>query len=299
MKVLLANPADNREEWSRIRRENKMLGASTAADVLGLTNRTPFQAFMSITGRTEALYDSQPLQAGRFLERGIAQWWAFETSSVLEDSPGMIQHPVLPFLACTPDFGFDERGVLEIKNRDRFAKDDWAEGIPLREMTQGQLYLEAWERTQGQFAVCFGGNELVRFAFERDDAFLSAVHDTLRAWYERHIVPDVAPAMTGTEDEIRAFRRLRAMDSGAVKQLDPGLQALAEMYRKLKAEIKERESALTVAQSALMQYADDASYLAMPDGSGFSFKAHEKVHKAKAPYIEKCRPFLMIQKVPL
>lgn len=302
MKVLLENPNENRDEWTRIRKERRMLGASTAADVLGLSNRSPLEAWMSVTGRNEAMQDNQRLQGGRFLEEGIARWWAFDSGATLLPSPGMVEHPRMPFMACTPDFLYLEKnkGGLEVKNRDRAAIDDWSAGPPLKEMTQLQLYLEACELEEGEFAVCFGGNKLHRYKVVRDEVYLDAVCERLTEWYERHIVKDVAPPMTtGNDEERRAFLRLYPKDSGEIKAIeDPELIQLVHDWRERDAVAKAAEKEAKAMKATLMSYADTASYLALPDGTGISFKAHEVHHEAKDAWVETRRPFTFVKKVP-
>jgi hypothetical protein len=73
--------------------------------------------------------------------------------------------------------------------------------------------------------------------------------------------------------------------------------AAAQQYHEASAQVKIFEAQKKEAQATIMQYLDDASFLALPDNSGFSFKAYEKHHEPKGAWVENCRPLLPVKKV--
>jgi len=91
----------------------------------------------------------------------------------VEDPDAMYQHPDHPWMLANPDglirvAGDEERGALEIKTGNYFARNDWDEGAPSEYMLQGQHYMEVLDLDYCDFAVLLGGNDYRTVRFERD-----------------------------------------------------------------------------------------------------------------------------------
>lgn len=278
--------------------------ASTAAEILGFgrgESRTPLDAWMSIRGDKEEMHEgNERLEAGNIFEEPIAKWWAKRTARELLPSPGFIEHPTLPWLAGTPDFMFaagDDIGVLEVKNRDRFAEGDWLAGAPPEEAIQLQLYLAICDLQHGSFGVCFGGNKLITLDVVRDDVFLSAAIEQLAQWYETHVLGDTPPPMTACERDVKLWKRLHPRDNGMRVVASEEAIMAASIYRDATARISELEKSKTAAQAVLLREIDDNTYLALPDGSGFTCKTQVSNFQAQEARTVETRVLRSVKKV--
>lgn len=229
----------------------------------------------------------QRIKAGRYLEDGIARWWADDQQAKLIETPGLLIDPDRPWLIGTPDFGAIRNGqtiVLEVKNVDRQFKDRWLTGAPNDYLVQIQLYMHLWGLDQGEFAVCFGGNELVPRVETKNEVLLDEVLSALEEWHERHIVGDTPPPMEPTEESMRAWRKLHPKDNGRTIVLPPSFDEAAAGLAELELEAKRIDSQISAIKASVMEAIGDNTFGMLGDGSGWSFKTstiHEKPREAR------------------
>jgi len=182
-------PCATEADWHAER--TKAIGASEIPDLCGVGFRTPFQLWhlkKNGIGQTE---ETERMRAGKFLEAGNAEWYAFENRERYEvvtpqahyghpDAFAVIvRHPTLP-IQCTPDRILIDRatgaaGVLQLKNTDTFVeKKLWIDDEPpLRVQAQIQAEMLCTGLAFGAIGTVVGGNK-------RRDADVQAIPDFQR-----------------------------------------------------------------------------------------------------------------------
>lgn len=190
---------DSDERWLSARSYG--IGASEVPAVLGLSPwKSPFALWSEKLGIKTEPREQERLYWGRELEAVIVRRYAEETGRQLED---LGRRTVListrwPILCCTLDRRIvgDPRGlgVCEVKNVSEFVGDEWDEEPPLMYQAQGQAQLAVTGYTWGALVALIGGNRLVHYDFERNDAFIGAMAERCAEFWarvERREPPDV------------------------------------------------------------------------------------------------------------
>lgn len=159
MKIL---PKGSREDWLAVRKN--YIGSS---EIAALFDVSPFTSKFALWHEKKGNYTpdiaSKRMDAGTFLEDGIAKWWAFENSLQIEDFNSIWLDDVHK-ISATPDrFVITEaaRYPLEIKNIDyKEFKEKWKEEPPIYYQLQlsQQMMLDGSE--YGFIVACVGGNAL-------------------------------------------------------------------------------------------------------------------------------------------
>lgn len=164
--------------------------------------------------------DGPHLERGRFLEDGVARWYAhrggWPSPSVLNE-PGTLRHPREPLAICTPDrlVPFDgpshEPGVsrlLSIKVPGPHVREQWGEpgtdDVPLPYLLQLQ-----WEfgivgehfslDPVAHLAAPIDGDLRV-YAIRRDPEIFASLLDRVKAFWREHVLPKVPPPINGGDN---------------------------------------------------------------------------------------------------
>jgi putative phage-type endonuclease len=290
MKILLANPNENRAEWLALRAGK--IGASQAAQVLGFDeHRSPLQAWMQIKGKDEQP-DTEAMWAGRTFEKACAEAWAERERKMVHPTPGLLQHERLTWLIGTPDFlfnGFDKPGVgvLECKWLNQFAEGDWLGQPPLKYLVQLNLYLELTGLDEGALAAVFGGQKLHSVRVVKDEILIQNVLEALEEWHEKYIVGDTPPNPRG--EDVSAWIKLNPRDSGEIIQLDDGELPMVEELERVRAEKSNCEKREEELKAWVATRLGTATAGVFSNGLAVTFKAQTTNHKAKKAYTTQTR----------
>jgi putative phage-type endonuclease len=274
---------DDENLWLEERR--KGIGASESPVLYG-PDVTPWGSRFGLWAEKTGQVPPQPVVSdaakwGRHLEEPIAEAYAEETGRKIID-PGrntLLRSRTLPFLQATLDrvIEGDGRGlgVLEIKNVGAHKLDEWVEAPPLRYQVQLQHQLAVSGARWGALAALVGGQKLIRFDVERDEAFIEA-HIALCAEFWSQVQSRTPPPVDGTEITKAVLARLHPRDNGEVVSLparfvevDVELQRIKEQAAKLEARERELRNELTAAIGP-------ASFATLPNGVTYTCKVVEK-----------------------
>lgn len=271
--VLCADPFGDRAGWLAARKGK--IGASQLGAVLGMSlHVSPIEVWATITGR-EKLDDNDALKRGRFMEPGIAAWWEEETRLELELTPGLLQHPTIPWLVATPDFlyrSLGQIGVLEVKKRDFSTRELWTPEPPVEIQLQHDATMFCVGAEIGQIACDFGRGPLHIVRRVRNDLLLEQALDIANDWWHAYVQKDVPPPLTGHEGATRIWKALHPKDNGARVVADETVALAAQRYDEAHAAVTRAEKDKDAAKAAIMQAIGDATFVVLPDGSGFSWK---------------------------
>lgn len=254
-------PCATREEW--LVERSKGIGASEAEVIFGLSKyESPHQLWarkkLELEDPESALSqkpDSDAMEAGRFLEPANASWWAHrhgkrvltpqEFYGYHQAYAVILEHPDYPWMRATPDrIIFDredgDRGVLQLKNVDRFLLEDWEDRPPLRVQVQVQQEMIVAGVTWGAIGAVVGGNRRRDADVTLNPAFARRLIQALRTFW-MSLQGDQGPPLTD-RDLQQVMARFRA-EEGAVHQLKAPENAheLAMVNARLKRLDKERK----------------------------------------------------------
>lgn len=251
---------------------SKVLGASEVAAVLGLS---PWATPLDVWIRKQANQAAEGVAAcherGHFLEDAVVRWTASRLGA-LEVEPGVrIEEPFLglpafPNVGMHPDAAIrltDGWRLIEAKtSRDAasWGAED-AEGVPEHILVQ-----TAVQAAIAQVPVVVGAylpikDELRVYQIDRNPTLEADVMELAQAWWDRHVVGNVMPDLTGGD----SVRRHLAAKFGPV--LRPAFQADAELEMMLQCYLELREKAKTAAEEAEMM--GNALRLRIGDAEGF------------------------------
>jgi putative phage-type endonuclease len=222
------------------------LGGTDIAAILGLSRyKTPLQVWLEKTGREAP----QPLTSiaarhGTFCEDFVLELYA-EASGNLVDSCEPAVDPEHTFLVGHPDGRVCDELIVEAKTtndhafrsmRNTNGTPAWGEPgtdqIPTAYRAQVIHYMGLTGAAACDVAVLVGGRDLLLYRVEHDEALYRAIRGKAIAWWQAHVVADVAPEIVAEEDLAIAF----PTDDGDMVDAEPDDLELLEQYRQAKAD---------------------------------------------------------------
>jgi putative phage-type endonuclease len=182
--------------------QTRTIGGSQAGMILGLSEYGgPADAWDRILGVVPPSPTNPDMERGQCLEDVVASVYTERTGRQLSHLPVRVPHPSFPFLHSSPDrlifagHGRSSDGILEIKcPRVRGFTRTRTEGVSRPYYAQLQLYMDAWEKSWGSFAI-FNAElwDLHWFDVERDDAFVDEMLVQLERFWHEHVLTRVRP----------------------------------------------------------------------------------------------------------
>lgn len=184
-------------EWHNRRRCG--IGGSDAAAVLGESKyKTPYDVWLSKTGRSDPTPDNNAMRAGRLLEPVIRKEYADRTGRVVYD-PGFLVHDDFPFVVANVDGLCDDR-ILEIKT----ARMEW-DDIPVEYFFQVQHYMLVTKKERADIFALFGGQEFRIYEVEARPDYWDSMIEIYRAFWDC-VTNDEPPELTTLSDVNQAYK---------------------------------------------------------------------------------------------
>lgn len=243
MKELVSTQGMDKQEWLLWRR--KGIGGSDAAALCGVSPyRTEMDVFLDKKGLTGECVENDAMYFGKRLEGIVAE--EFQRRSGLSVTPfkSMLQHEDHDYILANIDrLVMDEDALLECKTAGLRKKEGWADGaVPEEYMLQVQHYLAVTGLDLAYIACLIGGQEFVWCAIERNDDLISNLLEVEVAFWNNHIVPNIAPEPTQDNMSESILKLLYPKGKGTTIVLGddkPELKELAERMEKDGIELKE------------------------------------------------------------
>lgn len=253
-------PLPGSPEWLAARRDG--LGASEVPAILGLDPyKTALDIWLEKRGLAEGrVGDTMPQKVGRFAEGMIASLYAETTGQTLVTVPTR-RHGELSMLFASADrmvVDPDEiawRYPVEIKNRGGLPR-GWGEAgtdeIPEAVAVQAHVQMACYGLDRADVAALLGGNDFRIYTLQRRPDIEAYILENVAAWWQRHIVEGVEPAIEGPSASkylAQKFAQSTGEVVAASEEVNAMLASLARVKRAI-AEGEAEEEALTNAIKA-------------------------------------------------
>lgn len=274
--------ATDRDTWLAERLSG--IGGSDSAAILGASKwYSPFRLWSEKVGLVEPedLSDSEPVEWGNRLEPVIAEAYQERTGRMVELNPPFLitKHPQYDWMRATLDARqFDtERGpgILQIKTTNEYKGKDWDDEPPLQYQIQLQHEIAVAGEGWGTLCVLIGGQRLRWFDMDRNDKFIAALIEKLKAFWQL-VLTKTPPEPDASRATTEALAKLYPSDNGETVLLpaeaddwDAVLQECKAERTKLDAREREAKNKLTAAIGA-------ATFGMLGDGSRYSLKTVER-----------------------
>lgn len=203
-----------RDEWLALRKKG-----ITGTRISGIMNvspwETPRSVYCDLLGLKPDKEQTEPMYWGTILEDVIAKEFQTRTGLKVRRVNYVLQHPTYEFLLGNVDREIRNgrtRGILEVKNVNAYAAEEWKNGAPEHYVMQLQFYLALTGYSFGYLTALVGGQKLIYHRIERDEMLIAEMIDAATEFWFEHVEPQVEPPVTERDTEL-----LNAMFS----QVDP------------------------------------------------------------------------------
>jgi putative phage-type endonuclease len=297
----MAAPAlQERAEWLEKRRQ--YLGGTDVAAIVGKSRwASPLSVYEAkVLGKDDPAAP-EAAEAGLCLEPLIRDWFKRDTGLDVQFGVQHVTHPQFPFLGANPDGLVGEDALLEIKTHGIHTAGDWGEEgtdeIPDAYHIQCVWYLGLTGREVAHVvAVDTGCWKRRYYTVHADGPYFDAlVRQAVRFWKE-HVEPKVQPAATGHPSEVEVLRRIHPRDNGEIAFAGAEIDAAAERYLQLTADIDVLESEQLAEKAKIIAAIGDASGVQTAFGP-FTYKASKDKEvvdwEAVARELGKAQPALL------
>lgn len=272
----------DRAEWLEARRA--VIGASDSAAIFGVgyKDQSPLTVWESKVRPCEEAEEPKRLRIGRLIEPALRSIFEAETGLPCE-SPGdytIHVHPEYPWLGATLDgrCEHDEYGpcVVELKNVDRFLRDEWRDDDPpLKFNVQCQHQMAVTGTSHAFLLGLIGGNEPFVKIVERNDRFIAAMIERLGEFWE-YVARGKMPPIDESIASAKVLARLYPEDSGETVWLPDEAADWAAEIEDAKQIIKQAESRKIAAENKVKAALGDATFGEIPSGGRFSWKTQRR-----------------------
>jgi predicted phage-related endonuclease len=196
------------------------VGGSEVAAILGMDpRRDAFSVYADKLGLVRRAPASGRMEAGKFLEQGIARWYAHRTHQEVVWCDETMCHSEREWQVYTPDafVGIDGpyepwAGGLDSKNVAFDQADKWGEpgtdAVPDSIHIQCQWYCSAAELPWWDVAACFGGNDLRIYRINRDSQIEAAILEECDLFWRRHVLTRVPPPAGPSPATVEALKQM-------------------------------------------------------------------------------------------
>ena len=201
--------------------------ASKVAAILGLSPwDSPLTAWLKMHGDlpSDNGSNAEAKRRGHYLEAGCLKWWADQgegpRSITAEQPTGLLDD----WGAATPDaLALDGEDTVLVEAKTDGVEYEWVE-VPAHYAAQALWQLACFPDVQRvHFAVLHLGLRFREYVVERDDATITGLIDTCRAFYDT-LAADTPPPLSGMACEYEALRKVHPqIDRDAVVVLPDDL----------------------------------------------------------------------------
>lgn len=253
----------DRSTWLQERR--KYLGASEVAAVCGLCPfGSPLTVWASKKGYGENI-DSDATELGRIFEAPLLALYAERTKSTLSH-PGTLHRADFPWMAATPDAVANRKINVQAKIVGADMAHHWDGGVPDYVQAQVQWEMHVAGLSITHVVACIGGTEYRCETVPRDDVMIGYLVEICADFWRRYIVGDEMPEVDASEAAKRILARRFKVPTEGMGEAVAEVIADAAEYKRLSAEIADREKAKKLIANTLRLAIGDRQGLKWPGG---------------------------------
>jgi putative phage-type endonuclease len=244
MKRIFDKTAFTENDWQNYRRNQKGIGGSDVATILGLNPwKTAFTLWLEKTGQIEPEpVSNESVEWGNILEPVVRAKFERVTGFEVKENPWVMCHDEHEFMVANidgevfdPEMG--EWGVLEIKTAGERYKSEWEVGPPNHYHLQIQHYLAVMNYNYAYVAVLIGGNHFKYFKILRDDYVIDSIISA-EMEFMRLVAKKIAPEISGQQADSNYLAATYPEASDEEGELRADLEALAIRYIEIQGEMK-------------------------------------------------------------
>ena len=251
-----------RLEWLKARQNG--IGGS---DISAIAGKNPWRSGFDVwLSKKEPILESQLAEEtaaqmrGRLFESAVCNWYEEQTGFRMID-PGNFtihqneQHPFMlataDRFAVNPNTG-EEHGVeaKTARSHDGWGAED-SQDIPEPYMHQVQWYMKAYGKRRWDVCAYFAVQDrFARYQIDAQDWMQDALVELGENWWEKYVIGNNPPPMTGTEGEKNWIDEKFPFGSGR-RDATPEEEELMSQIMKLKQKQKELSKDITQKQNQL------------------------------------------------
>ena len=232
-------------DWQEYRRNQKGIGGSEAATILGLNPyQSEFTLWLEKTGKTtRPSLDNRYIEWGNLLEPLIREKFRQTTGFEVVENHFVLQHDTHDFMIANIDGEVKDpqfegkTGILEIKTANERLRKEWEEGCPNHYMVQIQHYLAVTDYIYAYVAVLIGGNDFRYYLIHRDDYVIDQLI-TAEMEFQRKVDLDIAPEISGHASDSDYLAATYTDDNGEELHISSLTEKKAMRYLSIQKEIK-------------------------------------------------------------
>ena len=246
----------------------KYIGGSDIGAILGLSRfRSPLEVWMEKTGKEIKQIDSLPLRFGSFAEEFVASEYSRSTGFDLIHDESIHIHPEHPFMSAHIDRFVLENGstptrILECKTANPFSSGEWGEvgsdEVPMNYLCQCIWYMAITNIDRVDLAVLFGNSDFRIYEIARDIALEKMVIQKATAFWQEHVLKDIAPPAMSEQDCHTLFSK---GDAGKSIEAKAETLDLTKRLQLLNSEIEVREEEISSIKHNIMNQMQEAETL--------------------------------------
>ena len=199
----------SRREWLELRK--KGIGGSDAASIVGLNPYvTPYKLWAEKTGRLPEQEDNEAMRQGRDFENYVAKRFTEATGKRVRRNNFMLVHDEYDFIFANIDRQIvGENAGLECKTTSVMNLKKFKNGeFPDSYYTQCVHYMSVTGADKWYLAVLVLNQGFYWYEIQRDEEEINALLEAEIEFWNKYIVPDVAPAVDGYKPTSDAINKV-------------------------------------------------------------------------------------------
>lgn len=265
-------------------------------------SKSELELFLEMTGRKQPtdLSEVPAVMRGVALEPVILKLYSKQSGRTVLPSVGLVQHPTLDFVACTPDaHTHNEQGedvVVDAKSANPMKmREAEQQGISKKFRIQGEALLWTLEVRLAVFTLyCMDRDEVLPFEFEADPELQQMMGERATEFIEKHVKKDIPPQ--ADHDDLSNVKVLYPREfKGKKIKLSPAQEVDAQLYLDLASQKTELDHVREELQARILGWMQDAEYAEFADGSALRARvSHRKAYTVKETVT---RPLIRVAKV--
>lgn len=198
----------SKSEWLERRRCG--IGGSDAASIV---NMSPFKSMASVYIEKFPYSNDYPknsssidekvsfrMELGNKLEQFVAKEFMDRTGKKVRSVNGILRNDKYPFAIANIDkYVFGEKGILECKVTNSYAKKEWEKQVPIHYQIQCVHYMAVTGATHCYVAALIGNEEFVIHKLQRDEELIEYIMGEEEKFWNEYILGDKVPMPDGSE----------------------------------------------------------------------------------------------------
>jgi putative phage-type endonuclease len=232
------------------------LGSTDTPKILGISRYgTPLTVWSSKVERSTSEGTSLPAWLGLQLQSTVAELYRVATGHRVRAANRHYRHKQDEWLVCHLDYRLhgDPNTIVECKTRAymRGWGEDGSTQIPPDVWAQVQHQMLVTGATLTHVAVLFGHHTFRVYPIPRDDLFLTALRESLRAFWHDHVLTGVPPEPTGSSADARYLGKAHPQDDGDMLTATPSQALLVKTLAEAMQEFRVRERLVSEAENKI------------------------------------------------